>query len=101
MIFKKAQVTNVTANIGKGEIKLTFSVSVTEIQTAAELALYTDKENGKVTLEIMPWQPELLANLHGSKAEFIREVIEALSDDVHEESAGEWREAGSVLGDPE
>ena len=85
MIFKKAQVTNVTANIGKGEIKLTFTVPVTEIQTAAELALYTDREHGKVTLNIMPWQLAMLEPDGATGMEFSTHY-----EPVHKEKTVEW-----------
>jgi len=61
MEFLQCKPTGVKADIASGELKLTFSVKLNDenMEAAEALALYVDKDDGKVELRIIPQQPPL------------------------------------------
>jgi hypothetical protein len=63
MEFPNAEVKAITAKIGSGVITLAFEVKLDEVslETAQALAVYADKDHGKVELRIIPQQPPLIA----------------------------------------
>ncbi len=73
MIFKSAKVTNISTNVIKGEIKISFSVKIDELNAAEELAGYADKDAGRLTLDIYPHQVSMFAK---REAERLEKVID-------------------------
>jgi hypothetical protein len=62
MEFKNVEVKSVKANIGNKELTLTFALALDEasLAEAQELAVYDDKEHGRVDLTIVPKMPPLI-----------------------------------------
>jgi len=107
MIFTKARVTNVTANIGKGEIRITFLVDLDELEEAMELADYQDKDAGWVTLDVLPYQLKMKYVAAGGHTDIVMELPKDHLPKDNEEpdpnpQKGEWHtdEELNVTGEP-
>ena len=61
MQFLKCKVNSVKANIATGELTIAFSMNINDgvMEAAESLALYVDKDAGKVELRVLPDQPPL------------------------------------------
>ena len=61
MEFPQCKVKSVKADIAAGELKIAFSLAINDenMEAAEALALYVDKDDGKVELRIIPQQPPL------------------------------------------
>jgi hypothetical protein len=70
MEFPNARVKSVRADIGSGEITISFSLALNDdsLEAAKELAFYDDKDQGQVGVTVIPQQPALM--LHGSTPTF-------------------------------
>jgi hypothetical protein len=69
MEFPNAKVKAVRADIGSGEITISFCLDLNDenLDAARELAFYDDKDHGKVDVSVDPQSPALFSL---SKAEF-------------------------------
>lgn len=61
MEFKNAHVKSVKADIGSGELTVSFRMALgPNLMEAARLAIYVDKDHSNVELRVIPLQPALI-----------------------------------------